>query len=254
MFDPRNPTLRKRLASGESLGAFWLALGSVTLVETAVAAGAEAIILDMQHGLFERGTLEAAIGCVPTDVPCLVRVADDSPAAIGTALDAGAEGVIVPLVESGKQAIAIAAAAHYPPKGIRSGGGIRPLRDFATYVGAAPDAIAVGVMIETRKGLANAPAIAAAKDVDFVFIGTGDLALSVGTAPGSAAHKRACDTILKTCRKAGVPCGTFSFGGATAAAKLAEGYALAVVHNDVSAMGDAFSAEAAAFRRARKSR
>jgi 2-dehydro-3-deoxyglucarate aldolase/4-hydroxy-2-oxoheptanedioate aldolase len=251
LFDPRNPTLKRRLAEGRPLGLFWLALGSPTLVETAVAAGAEAIVIDMQHGLFDRASLEAAIGCVPAGIPCLVRTLDDSPASIGTALDAGAEGVIVPLIESGRQAAAAAAAAHYPPKGVRSGGGIRPLRDFAAYIEAAPDSIAVGVMIETKRGVAKAAEIAAARNVDFVFIGTGDLALSLDTAPGSASHKRACASILKACRTAGMPCGTFSFGGEAAAAKIAEGYALAVVHNDVSAMADAFAAEAGAFRTAR---
>jgi 2-keto-3-deoxy-L-rhamnonate aldolase RhmA len=251
MFDPRKPSLKRRINDGSGLGVFWLALGNVTLVETAVAAGAEAIVIDMQHGLFDRATLEAAIGCVPSDVPCLVRTADDTPVSIGTALDAGAEGVIVPLVESGRQAAAAASAAHFPPKGIRSGGGIRPLRDFGAYLTAAPEAIAVGVMIETKKGVANAAAIAAAKNVDFVFIGTGDLALSLSTSPGSAAHSRTCASILKACRKAGTPCGTFSFGGESAAAKIAECYAMTVVHNDVSAMTDAFEAEAAAFRKAR---
>lgn len=250
MFDPTKPSLKRRIKEG-GLGVFWFALGNITLIEAAVAAGAEAVVIDMQHGLFDRATLEAAIGCVPSHVPCLVRTESDSPAAIGTALDAGAEGVIVPLVEIGRQAAVAASAAHYPPKGIRSGGGIRPLQDFGAYYNAAPDSIAVGVMIETKKGVANAAAIAKAKNVDFVFIGTGDLALSLGTSPGSVAHSRACASILKTCRKAGTPCGTFSFGGESAARKLAEGYALAVVHNDVSAMQDAFAAEAVAFKKAR---
>ena len=74
------------------------------MIEAAIAAGAEAIVIDMQHGLFDRTSLEAAIAAVPPRVPCLVRVEDDSAAAIGRALDAGAEGVIVPLVETGKQA------------------------------------------------------------------------------------------------------------------------------------------------------
>ena len=177
----------------------------MTLVEIAVAAGADAIVIDMQHGLFDRVSLEAAIVCVPSSLPCLVRTADDTPVSIGTALDAGAEGVIVPLVESERQAAAAAAAAHFPPKGIRSGGGIRPLRNFGAYLKVAPDAIAVGVMIETKKGVVNATAIASAKNVDFVFIGTGDLALSLGASPGSAAHARACAKILKACKKAGTP-------------------------------------------------
>jgi 2-dehydro-3-deoxyglucarate aldolase/4-hydroxy-2-oxoheptanedioate aldolase len=104
MFNPAAPTLKNRLSKGEPLGVFWFTLGNVSIIEAAIAAGADAVVIDMQHGLFDRTTLEAAIAVVPAGVPCLVRVEDDSATAIGRALDAGAEGVIVPLVETGKQA------------------------------------------------------------------------------------------------------------------------------------------------------
>lgn len=251
MFDPAKPTLKALLAGGHPIGAFWFSLGSVTLIEAAIHAGAEAVIVDMQHGLFDRPTLEAAIGCVPTHVPSLVRVEDDSAPAIGRALDAGAEGIIVPLVESGGQAARAASACHYPPKGHRSGGGVRPLRDFGAYVAAAGQAIAVGVMIETAAGLANAKAIASAPGVDFVFIGTGDLALSLGCAPGDKRHAKACAAILKACRKAGRPCGTFTMNAHAAAQKLSDGYALTVVANDISEVNRAFREAAEAFRSGR---
>ena len=251
MFDPRQPTLKKRLSKGEALGVFWFALGSVSMIEAAIAAGAEAIVIDMQHGLFDRTTLEAAIAVVPAGVPCLVRVEDDSATAIGRALDAGAEGVIVPLIETGRQAARAVSACHYPQKGHRSGGGIRPLRQ-AGYMNAASDAVVVGLMIETKTGLANAAAIAATRNADFVFIGTGDLALSLGTPPGSAAHSKACVQILRACRKAGTPCGTFTMTPEAAAARTAEGFWMTVVANDVSAVGGAFSAAATAFKSARK--
>ena len=250
MFDPARPTLKRRLADGKPLGVFWFALGNVSIIEAAVAAGAEAVIIDMQHGLFDRTTLEAAIAVVPPGVPCLVRVEDDSAAAIGRAHDAGAEGVIVPLVEGASQAKHAVSAAHFPPKGHRSGGGIRPLRQ-AGYMAAAADAVAVGLMIETKAGLANAAAIAATKDADFVFIGTGDLALSLGTAPGSAPHSRACKTILAACAKAKKPCGIFTMSPQAAATRSAEGYWMTVVANDVSTVEDAFTSAAAAFRQAR---
>jgi 2-keto-3-deoxy-L-rhamnonate aldolase RhmA len=251
MFDPAAPTLKKRLSVGEPVGVFWFALGSVTMIEAAVAAGAEAIVIDMQHGLFDRTTLEAAIAVVPPHVACLVRVEDDSATAIGRALDAGAEGVIVPLIESGKQAVKAASACHFPPKGHRSGGGIRPLRQPG-YMANAQDNIVVGLMIETKAGLANATAIAAAKNVDFVFIGTGDLALSLRTQPGSPAYAKACAAILRTCRKARTPCGIFTMSPQAAAARMEEGYWMSVVANDVSAVGDAFASAAAGFKAARK--
>ena len=154
------------------------------------------------------------------------------------------------LIETGKQAVRAASAGHFPPKGHRSGGGIRPLRQPG-YMAAASDAIAVGLMIETKVGLAKAAAIAAAKNVDFVFIGTGDLALSLGTQPGSPAHSKACRTILRACSKAGKPCGIFTMSPEAAAARMAEGYRMSVVANDVSAVGDAFSNAAGAFKAAR---
>jgi len=251
MLDPAAPTLKKRLKAGEPLGVLWFALGSVTMIEAAVANGAEGVVIDMQHGLFDRTTLEAAIAVVPPGVPCLVRVEDDSAMAIGRALDAGAEGVIVPLVESGRQAAKAAAAAHFPPKGHRSGGGIRPLRQ-AGYMSTAADNVAVGVMIETKAGLTNAEAIAAAKNVDFVFIGTGDLALSLGTQPGSAAHSKACAQILRGCRKAKTPCGIFTMNAEAAAARIAEGFWMSVVANDVTEVGNAFAKATTAFNGARK--
>jgi 2-dehydro-3-deoxyglucarate aldolase/4-hydroxy-2-oxoheptanedioate aldolase len=254
VFDPKNPTLKRRLTQGPGLGAFWFALGNVPLIEMAVCAGAEAVIIDMQHGLFERNALEAAIGAVPSPVPCLVRVEDGTPTALARALDAGAEGVIVPMVETASQAEDAARACHYPPKGHRSGGGVRPLHDFRGYVEAAPDVIAVGVMIETKLGLKNAAAIAAAKNVDFVFIGPGDLSLSLGKAPGSKEHARACAAVRKACRKVGKPCGTFTFGGKDAAAKIAEGYALTIVTDDITEPTNAFRNASTAFRNARPDR
>ena len=122
MFDPRRPTLRYRLDRGDTLGVAWLSLGSVAVAELAARARPDAIVLDLQHGLWERATMEQAIGAAPSDIPVLVRVAENTPMAIGQALDAGAEGVIVPLVETAKQARKAVEAALYPPRGARSGG------------------------------------------------------------------------------------------------------------------------------------
>ena len=234
MFDPAHPTLKEKLRQGAPLGTFWLSLGNLAIVEMAVRAGAEAVVIDMQHGLFERRDLEAAIGMVPPSIPCLVRVEDLSPIAIGRALDAGAEGVIVPLVETAAQARAAVSACHYPPKGTRSGGGVRPLSDFLAYRAAADDAIAVGVMIETAEGLANAAAIAGVPGIDFVFIGTGDLALSLGTFPKpERRHEDAIQAVLAACRYAGVPCGIFTGSPEMAARRRAQGFAMTVVANDI---------------------
>ena len=249
MFDPAHATLRARLARGDTLGLVWLSLGSVALCEIAARAKPDAIVIDLQHGLWERLGLEAAIGVCPSSVPVLARVAENSPRAIGEALDAGAEGVIVPLVESAAQARAAVAAAHYPPHGARSGGGVRPLAQFPAYVAAARGAIAVGVMIETAKGQRNAAAIAAVKGVDFVFIGTGDLALSIGAFPARAAKtEAACAKILAACKAKKRICGTFTASLEAARAKHAQGFRLIVTANDIELAARGFADAAAGFK------
>ena len=115
MFVPKRSSLRYRIDRGDFLGVIWLSLGSVAVAEIAGRARPDAIVLDLQHGLWDRWSLEAATGVVPPEIPVLARVAENSAFAIGQALDAGAEGVIVPLIESRKQAAAAVKAARYPP-------------------------------------------------------------------------------------------------------------------------------------------
>jgi 2-dehydro-3-deoxyglucarate aldolase/4-hydroxy-2-oxoheptanedioate aldolase len=242
MFDPRRPTLRYRLDKGETLGVIWLSLGSVALCEIAVRSRPDAVVLDAQHGLWERQSMEQAIGIVPSDIPVLVRVSENSPMAIGQALDAGAEGVIVPLVETAKQARRAVDASRYPPHGSRSGGGIRPLGDFVDYVNACERGIVTIVMIETERGVRNAREIAAVDGVDMVFIGTGDLALSLGTFPNfDARHEVACAEIHAACRAEYTLCGTFTGALDGARAKRERGYRMVVTANDMDVVGKGFA-------------
>jgi 2-dehydro-3-deoxyglucarate aldolase/4-hydroxy-2-oxoheptanedioate aldolase len=246
LFDPRHPVFKRRLASADCLGVSWLALGSAAIAEIAARAGPDAIVLDQQHGLWERRELEAAIGRVPSPTPVLVRVAQNSALAIGTALDAGAEGAIVPLVESAEEAARAVRASRYPPRGIRSGGGVRPLQDFEGYLAGA-DSIATIVMIETRAGLAQAGAIAATEGVDMVFIGSGDLALSLGVAPGQPEYEAACSAIRTACAQLGVPCGIFTGSTAAARQRRDEGYRMVVVANDIGLTLQGFAAATEVF-------
>ena len=248
MFDPRRPTLRYRIDRGDCLGVVWLALGSVALVEIAARQKPDPIVLDLQHGLWERRDMEAAIGAVPSDVPVMVRVAENGPTAIGEALDAGAEGVIVPLVETAKGARKAVRGARFPPHGTRSGGGVRPLHDFAAYVEGAERGIVVIPMIETARGVRNAREIAEAEGVDMVLIGTGDLALSLGTFPRTdARHEAACSGIHAACRRAWTPCGIFTMGLEAAERRRAQGYRMVVTTNDIDMAAKGFGEATAAF-------
>ena len=237
-------SLRAKLATGRPLGALWLSLGSPALAEFAALAAPDLIVIDRQHGLWDRAALEAGVAA-SLSATVMVRLADHQAVSVSEALDAGAEAVLAPLVESASQARDIVAAAHYPPRGLRSGGGVRPGRDFAAYVERARRETVVGVMIETSAGLAAASDIAAVEGVDFVFIGTGDLALSLGEFPKvGAAHGRACAEILAACRRAGKPCGAFAFSPDMAKAMVAQGFQVVTVGNDIEIVRSGFSAAA----------
>jgi kynurenine formamidase/2-keto-3-deoxy-L-rhamnonate aldolase RhmA len=236
--------LRARLARKSPIGAFWMTTGSTAVMELAAEAAPDAIVLDAQHGLFDRRSLEQAVGLVGSRAPVLVRTADASAIAISQALDTGAEGVIVPLVETDEQAAAAVAAARFPPHGARSGGGVRPLaRDFARYYAAANDRTVVGVMIETQRGVHNARAIAQTKGIDFVLIGTGDLAISLGGFPNvDHRHEEACKAVFEACKAAGVPCGIFTMSAEAAAKRRDEGYAFVTVADDIGVVSRGFKA------------
>jgi 2-keto-3-deoxy-L-rhamnonate aldolase RhmA len=204
----RDMRLRSRLGQ-QPLAALWMAMGSTAIIELARAAQADAIVIDMQHGLWDRLSLEAAVGVAASGAPVLVRVAENSAAAIGQALDAGAEGVIVPLVEDAIEAAHAVAAARFPPQGRRSGGGVRPLAaGFVDYCASANERTVVGVMIETVLGVKNAGPVAHTPGVDFVLIGTGDLSLSTGGDDGAV--EDACGRVVQACRDAGTPCAIYT--------------------------------------------
>ncbi len=246
MFRPDAPRLKSRLAAGPAIGAHWFSLGSPSLVEVSAGAGAEAIVIDIQHGLWDRAGLEAAVGACPPETPCLVRAEDDSDAAIGRALDSGAEGVILPMIQSGDQAARAAAGCHYPPHGRRSAGGIRPFASIAGYIAGARAAVTVGVMIETAEAVADARAIASAPLVDFVFIGAGDLGLSFGG--DVAALDAACAEVLAACRAADKACGIFTPDLAAARLRAGQGHRFVTTWTDIIAVQRASAAAVAEWR------
>ncbi len=227
-----NPVLEK-LRRGAPAAGLWLVSGSPAVAQLAAEARPDALIFDLQHGLWELGALHAAIGVTRGMGVPLVRVAENSPGAIGTALDAGALGVIVPLVETAEAARAAVAAAKYPPEGVRSGGGVRPLIDFKGYVASANSDVLVAVMVETRKGVENVAAIAHTEGVDMVFVGTGDLALSLGTFPETGpAHEEAVLAVLSACRAAGVAAGVFCPDASFAAERRRQGFTFFPIGTD----------------------
>lgn len=229
-----NP-LKDKLAAGGCITCHWAALGSPSVAELLAESRPDAIVFDLQHGLWTRPSLEHAIGLVRLHVVPTARTADASDHAIGSALDAGARAVIVPMIDTADQARAVVRAAKFPPHGGRSGGGIRPAVDFKAYIGAANDEILVAVMIETAAGVANAAAIAAVPGVDMLFIGPFDLSLSIGTYPEfGPKHETAVQSVLAAAKAAGKTCGIFTPYASVAADRRAQGFQWVVLADDQS--------------------
>ncbi|QGZ65971.1 HpcH/HpaI aldolase family protein [Paraburkholderia acidisoli] len=232
-------SLKPTLHAPAPLDLIWLALGSVPMAEFAAQAKPGALVLDLQHGLWERGTLEAAIGAAARRVPVIARCAENTHAAIAQALDAGAASVLVPLVETAAEAQRAVEACRYPPHGRRSGGGVRPLLAGVDAMLAADREVAVGVMIETVAGVENVAAIAATPGLDYLFIGTGDLALSRGTHDAEVLA-RDCERVQQAARAHGLACGLFTGDAEAARRAFADGYRMAVSANDIDMVRKGF--------------
>lgn len=236
-----------RLERGAALPLIWLALGSPALAEIAVrSAPGAAVVIDLQHGLWERVAFEAAAGIAGSQSMVIARTADFSATAVGAALDAGVSAVMAPLVESADDARALVSASRYPPLGRRSGGGVRPLLAGLEAMRSANQRVAVGAMIETALGAKNAEAICAVEGIDFIFIGTGDLQLSMPEA-SAAQLDASCARIRDVAHQNGLPCGIFTSDAVAARQAFADGYEMAVVANDfgLAARGFAQALQAA---------
>ena len=168
-------SLREKLEAGGPAIGLWASIPSALTAEAAALAGADYVVADQQHGALDPTTLMAMLQAIAGGGSApLVRVARNEPFPIGQALDLGAAGVIVPMVESGEEAARAVAACRYAPEGIRSFGALR--------AGAGEQPLCV-VMIETRAGLERAAEIAATPGLDGVYVGPSDLALSLGLQP-----------------------------------------------------------------------
>lgn len=171
--------------------------------------------IDGQHGeLGYQDVLALVRACDLVQRASLVRVPGHDFGAIGLALDTGADGVIVPLVDNADEARRIVAAAKFPPLGGRSFGGRRPidLRGRA-YCGTANEDTLLVVQIESPEALANADAIAATPGVDALFLGPDDVRLRRGLDMSAAqANEADMERVIQACRKRGKFAATVGIG------------------------------------------
>ena len=182
--------LRDKWAKGEPVFGIFASLPCAFACEVATIKGVDYVCVDQQHGVTDyRDMIEMARAIDARGSVPLTRVPANEDWVIGKNLDAGAQGVIIPMVSNPEQARKAVAACRYPPKGERSNGPARAAIVMGTRdQKALGDGVLCLPMIETREGLEKVEAIAATPGLDGLYIGPSDLAISLGLGPGLAAR------------------------------------------------------------------
>lgn len=239
----------------------WIALPSPLAAEALVQAGWDSVTIDMQHGTADYADLLSLLPIIEkAGAAPLVRVPWLDEAAIMRALDAGALGIIAPMIETAEDARRLVAACLYPPLGSRSFGPIRArLAQSEAYADTARanTEIVPLAMIETKAAVDNLDAILAVPGLGGLYIGPADLALAYGYKPGFDREEpemlELLDRVLVRCQAAGLPCGLHCGTPAYAARMAARGFALLTVGSDARFLETGARAAAADFRATRAS-
>ena len=220
----------------------WLSIAHGMTAEAMARQGFDALCIDLQHGTAEMNDVLPMLQAIcQTDTVPVVRVAWNDPAAIMRALDLGAYGIIVPLVNNAAEAAMAVAACRYPPVGMRSNGPVRAVHyGGGDYVANANDEILIMAMIETKEGLANLDAICATPGLDAVYIGPADLSFALGLAPRGdnpdPLHMATCDKIRETAHKHGIKCVMHCAAAPFAAGAVKRGFDMVMLTSDLSCL------------------
>ncbi len=234
--------VKRALKAGKPQIGTWLSAGDVTLTRLLARVGFPWLTVDLEHSPFDwnhAATLFGVIadaGCIP-----LARVPQGRHDYIKRVLDAGAMGIIVPMVNTVDEAKAAIAAAKYPPEGNRSVGGTLHLLNFdaeaGEYFARANDEILVILQTESPEGVRNADAIYGLPGVDAIFVGPNDLQFQMrdadGADPDEEAFEGMLDRILHAGQRAGVPVGLHTPSPADALRRVEQGWQFVAVGSDV---------------------
>lgn len=216
----------------------WLAIPNGFSAETMAHQGWDSLTVDLQHGMNDYQAMLGMLQAVSTTstVP-VVRVPWLEPGILMKALDAGAYGVICPMVNTREDAEKLVAWTHYAPQGTRSFGPTRALLyGGADYPERANETIVTFAMIETAKALDNLDDILSVEGLDAIYIGPSDLSLALGCRPTfddvDPKAADAIDHVLARARAHGVVAGIHNGTAESALARIAKGFQFVTVSSD----------------------
>jgi 4-hydroxy-2-oxoheptanedioate aldolase len=250
-------TLKERWAEGGKTLNGWLSVGNAFTAEIMAAQGYDSLTVDIQHGALDYADALAMLQAMrASGVVPLVRVPWNEPGIIMKALDAGAYGIICPMVNTRAEAEAFVAAVRYPPRGNRSFGPTRAVfAAGADYPARANDEILAFAMIETAEAVENVEAIAATDGLDALYIGPSDLTLGVTNGRLPAGFDRqepemveVIHRILAAAKGAGLRAALHCASPDYAARALGWGFDMTTVSNDVRLLAGAAAASIARTR------
>ena len=257
MQEPVIGKLAAGLASGRAQITGWLSLSEPSLAELFAREGCDAVTLDMQHGAYDfAGASRAIIAVAAAGKPSMVRIPVGEYSTASRLVDAGAAGIIAPMVNSAAEARRFVSFLKFPPLGERSWGprATQPLSGLegGAYLTGANALIQAIAMIETREALDALDEIVATPGVDGVFVGPSDLSIALSDGKKVDPHgpevDAALERIVATTNAHGKYAGLFCFDGARVKAAGARGFAIATLGSDLILMRAVARAELAAAR------
>jgi 4-hydroxy-2-oxoheptanedioate aldolase len=243
----RTNQVKEKLKRGEPVLGAWLSLPSVPSARIMARLGFDWLVVDMEHSAQNPVLMADMVATIADAGTCapFVRIPANGVEWFKWALDAGAWGIMVPMINTREEAQRVVEYAKYPPLGNRSiGGAFGPygfgITDKSDYAQAANDEIIVTIQVESKQALENLDDILSVPGIDVAFVGPNDLHAQLGLTPSSEGAEpefvEALERIKAGARNHHVAPGIFSSNGEAAAERVRQGFQMINVTTDISSM------------------
>ncbi len=249
----RTNRVKEQLARHEPARGIWLSLPSPQSARLLARLPVDWLAIDAEHSPVDAATLTQMVAAIAeADGPApIVRIPQASVENIKRALDAGAYGIIAPMINTPEEAERVVAWSRFPPEGERSFGsayaGLAFGQSMGEYLKNANEQIIVGIQIESVKAFENLDAIFAVKGIDLAFVGPVDLSISLGLDPlpenPDPQFQRFLERLIASAKPHRLPLGIFCSNGKAAAERLRQGFQFVNVAGDVSTLTRGVEAE-----------
>lgn len=218
----------------------WVKLPTIESVQIMAHVGFDFVVIDQEHAPIDVRTAYQLINTATAEgLLALVRVEELNPSSIQRILDAGASGVLIPHIDTPKQAQLAARSVRFPPVGIRGAGGTSRAGRWGTlptaaYLASGNEEALCIPQLESKAALDNVEKIAAVEGIDALFIGVADLSMDMGTTPADPEVVKLYLHALDVAHRAGKPCGFASGTAAGARAALDQGFDFVMASSDTA--------------------